>query len=694
MATLANAQNKKIQRADIEFAGQGYNQAANLYIAEVTKIKNIDEKARVLYNIAECYRNTKRYGMSLDYYDKAINAKYDKKTADVYLNYGIALQEMDRLEDAIVQYNKYKERGGNAALADMRVQTCMNAATAKKTSSKSRYVAENVEFLNSSEEDFGLAYASKKWDEYVFTSSRKESTGSGSNPTTGDEFKDVYFVKMDKKFKFQGGQQPVKVINTEGHEAAGSFDKDYKTLYFTRCGFDSKGRMGCDIYSSERMSIKKEEIKGEDKKTETTDVLTFAEAKLIDIINRESDDSSRVGQPCLSPDEQYLIFASNKPGGKGGRDLWYMTMDKKSKKWANLTNLASLNTAGDEYYPYMTEDGTLYFSSNGYPGLGGLDIFKAKKTGEMTFGDVTAMPAPINSASDDFAFILDKKPVLDNVLMEGIFACYFSSNRPGGKGKDDIWHAYERPLEFTMTGTAYNKKTGNTLSGCKVTIVGSDGSTYNVVTDANGSFFLDKTKVKVETKYTVDIQKENFIGTADKFSTKGAKESTNYQQDYFLIPVEIGKEYPMPTVLYPFNKTELLITDEVNSADSLNYLLNILTENPTFVVQLESHTDARGDVPSNDRLSQGRAETCVTYLTSKGIAADRLVAKGKGESEPRTIKEGDRLSAETFAEFPIGTLLDEVFISTIDENDSRERAHQLNRRTTFRILRTDYVPKK
>jgi len=245
-----------------------------------------------------------------------------------------------------------------------------------------------------------------------------------------------------------------------------------------------------------------------------------------------------------------------------------------------------------------------------------------------------------------------------------------------------------------MTGTAYNKKTGSMLSGCKVTIVGSDGATFNVVTDANGSFFLDKSKVRPETKYTVDIQKENFIGTADKFSTKGAKESTNYQQDYFLIPVEIGKEYPMPTVLYPFNKTELLINDEVNSADSLSYLLNILTENPTFVVQLESHTDARGDVASNDKLSQGRAETCVTYLTSKGIAADRLVAKGKGESEPRTIKDGDRLSAETFTEFPIGTLLDEAFINSIKDNDARERAHQLNRRTTFRILRTDYVPKK
>jgi peptidoglycan-associated lipoprotein len=676
-ASLVNAQNKKIQQADIEFAGQGYNQAANLYIAEVTQIKNIDEKARVLYNIAECYRNTKRYGMSLDYYDKAINAKYDKKTPDVYLNYGSALQEMDRIEDAIVQYNKYKERGGNAAMAEMRIQTCTNAASAKKTNVKSRYVVENVEFLNSTEEDFGLSYASKKWDEFVFTSSRKEAMGSEVSPINGDDFKDVFVAKLDKKFKFQGAPSLASDnVNTEGHEASGSFDKDYKTFYFTRCGFDKKGRMGCDIFTANKQGD------------------NFGAAEIINIINRESDDSSRVGQACLSPDEQYLLFASNMPGGKGGRDLWYMTFDKKAKKWSNLTNLASLNTAGDEYYPYLTEDGTMYFSSNGYPGLGGLDIFKAKKTGEMVFSDVTALPAPINSASDDFAFILDKKPVLDNVLTEGVFACYFSSNRPGGKGKDDIWHAYERPLEFTMTGTAYNKKTGSTLSGCKVTIVGSDGATFNVVTDANGSFFLDKSKVRPETKYTVDIQKENFIGTADKFSTKGAKESTNYQQDYFLIPVEIGKEYPMPTVLYPFNKTELLINDEVNSADSLSYLLNILTENPTFVVQLESHTDARGDVASNDKLSQGRAETCVIYLTSKGIAADRLVAKGKGETEPRTIKEGDRLSSVTFAEFPIGTLLDEAFINAIKDNESRERAHQLNRRTSFRILRTDYVPSK
>jgi len=682
LATLANAQNKKIQQADIEFAGQGYNNAAKLYIGEVTKIKNIDEKARVLYNIAECYRNTKRYGMSLDYYDKAINAKYDKKTADVYLNYGIALQEMGRLEDAVVQYNKYKERKGNAAMADMRIQTCTNAAAGKKASTKSRYVIRNVEELNGSEDDFGLTYASKKYDEFVFTSSRKESQGSKLSPINGDEFKDVFVVKLDKKFKFQGAPIPASLtLNTEGHEAAGSFDKDCKTLYFTRCGFDSKGRMGCDIFTSDKQ--------GEN----------FAAAKLINIINRDTDDSTRVGQPCISYDEQVLIFASNMPGGKGGRDLWYMTLDKK-KGWTNLTNLSSVNTPGDEYYPYLTEDGTLYFASNGYPGLGGLDIFKAKKTGEMNYGDVTAMPAPINSSADDFAFIIDKKPVTkEGVLLEGVFACYISSNRlyedkEKSKGKDDIWHIYERPLEFTMTGTAYDKKTGNTLSGCKVTIVGTDGSTYNLVTDATGSFFLDKTKVKVETKYTVDIQKENYIGTADKFSTKGAKESTNYQQDYFLIPVEIGKEYPMPTVLYPFTKSELLINDEVNSADSLSYLLNILTENPTFVVQLESHTDARGDTPSNDKLSQARAETCVKYLTSKGIAADRLVAKGKGESEPRTIKEGDRLTGETFKEFPMGTVLDEAYINALTDNDARERAHQLNRRTTFRILRTDYVPKK
>jgi peptidoglycan-associated lipoprotein len=203
--------------------------------------------------------------------------------------------------------------------------------------------------------------------------------------------------------------------------------------------------------------------------------------------------------------------------------------------------------------------------------------------------------------------------------------------------------------------------------------------------------------VKGETKYSVDITKQNFLGTKDRFSTVGAKVSTNFTQDYFLTPIEKDKEYPMPTVLYELAKWNLLINANgpvpVNSADSLNYLLNILQENPTYIVQLESHTDSRDTNEANKILSQKRSQTCVDYLISKGIEAGRLVAKGMGEEVPREIKAGDRISPELFEEFTIGTTLTEEYINSLTTNEAKERAHQLNRRTTFRIIGFDYVPK-
>lgn len=678
---IAFGQNKKIEKADLEFAAGGYYQAAELYKGELPKIKNIEEKGRVLFQIAECYRISTNYGMALDFYDKAIQSQYDKKNAEVYFNFGKCLQEMDRLEDAIVQYKKYKERGGNGSKAEAQIKICEEVGKMKKDLPKRRLQAENMETWNSDAMDYGLTYSSKKFDEFILSSSRKGSTtGAGNDPHYGEAFQDLYTVKLDKKFK--GNQAPMPVnasVNTGVHEGAAAFDRDFKNLIFTRCGFDKKDRMGCDLYTAVRQGD------------------NYAAPTLIEVIDRNSDDSSRVGQPCMTPDEQFLLFASNMPGGKGGRDIWYMKWDKKLKKWVELKNLESVNTAGDDYYPFVDDDGTLYFSSNGLPGLGGLDIYKAASTGEMTFGKSEHLEAPINSASDDFAFIIDKKPIIDGELMEGIFGCYFTSNRPGGKGKDDIWRVYELPLVFEMTGTAYNKKTGEKLEGCTVVVVGSDGSTYNMTTDKNGQFSLDRTKVKGETKYSVDVTKQNFLGTKDRFSTVGAKVSTNFTQDYFLTPIEKDKEYPMPTVLYELAKWNLLINANgpvpVNSADSLNYLLNILQENPTYIVQLESHTDSRDTNEANKILSQKRSQTCVDYLISKGIEAGRLVAKGMGEEVPREIKAGDRISPELFEEFPIGTKLTEEFINSLTTNEAKERAHQLNRRTTFRIIGFDYVPK-
>ena len=660
-AGFANAQNINTAKADEEFNNGGYLEAARLYKSAASNEKDLEQKARIFFNLGECYRLATQYAASIEWYDKAITAQYYNTDPEVYFNLGQAYQEMEKWDDAATQYNKYSAKGGDKAKADARIKACKEAANVK--TAKTRILVENMAELNSPAFDYSLNYSSKKFDEMIFSSSRQSAVGSGIDPRSGEDFMDLFFSERDKKGKWSVPQPLPNTVNTQSNEGAAAFTKDYNVIYFTFCEITADERKACDIVSAKRQGN------------------GYAAPVSLGLVNRESMDTVMVGHPAFSNDEKYLVFASDMPGGKGGKDLWYSTFDKKSDKWSTPTNLGAINTTGDEMFPYLADDGTLYFSSNGHPGLGGLDIFKADKTGDLSFGTVSHIDYPINSSSDDFGFIFEK-----GGAPEVKYSGFFTSNRPGGKGKDDIYRFMEPPMEFSLTGVAYDQDTGTPLANANVVVKGSDGSDYALTTDGNGGFSLDKTKIKAEVTYSVDVQKEKYIGTGDRFNTIKLKESTNFTREYFLKPVIINIEYKMPLVLYPYNETILLINDTVNSADSLNYLYDLMVKNPKFVIQLEAHTDARGADDYNQKLSQGRAETCVSYLVSKGIDANRLKPAGKGEKEPRKL---------TAAEGPIpaGTVLTEAYINKLPA-DQQELAHQLNRRTIFRITATDYVPKK
>lgn len=246
----------------------------------------------------------------------------------------------------------------------------------------------------------------------------------------------------------------------------------------------------------------------------------------------------------------------------------------------------------------------------------------------------------------------------------------FTSSRPGGKGKDDLYSFRLPEMEFCYQGDVFDSYTGNPL-GATVTINGSNGDSFTVTADGDGTFALCDKEIKNNTTYDVEVKYEGYIVTGDRFSTVGLSNSTTMTREFPMKEVVLDVEYDMPLVLYPFNESELLINNEVNSADSLNYLLSIMERNETFVVQLESHTDSRGNASYNKELSQKRAQTCVDYLIGRGIARDRLVAVGHGK---------ERL------------LISDAEIGKMRTEEEKERAHQANRRTVFRILRFDYEP--
>ncbi|MFN0030745.1 MAG: OmpA family protein [Flavobacteriales bacterium] len=659
--SIATTAQKAVDKANTAFENLAYTEAAKLYkIAEPT-VKDLDQKARILFQIGECERLSSKYSQAMDWYDKAIIAQYNNTNSEVHYNYGLCLENLERWDDAIAQYNKYTAKGGNKEKANARIAACKDVA--EKKMGKQKFIVENMAELNTPFFDFCLRYSAKKGEQMMFTSSRQAAQGNAVAPITGESCEDIFFVDVDKKKKMSSPQPVAGQVNTGKNEGGVCFSKDYSEMYFLMANCDPNLPGPCDIYRSKKASS------------------GWEEAKSINLIDRNADDTSSVGHPYLTPDNKYMLFVSDMPGGKGGADLWYATFDKKSDTWTKPTNMGAINTKGNEYFPYISEkDGSLYFSSDGHTGgLGGLDIYRAEKTGDISFSSPSALPYPINSTSNDYAIVL-----MEDDSDNG-FAGYFTSNRPGGKGMDDLYKFTEPPLEFTFKGTAYNKETGSTLPGANVLISGSDGSSYKLTADGNGGFSLDKSQIKLETTYTVDVQKDKYLGAGNNFSTVGKKASANFENEFFLIPIIERVEYTMPLVLYVYDQTTLIIDDAVNSQDSLNYLLDLLQKNPKIAIQLEAHTDARGEGPYNQKLSDGRAKTCVDYLISKGIDPGRLKPVGKGENEPRTL-------ASAAGNIPKGTTLTEKYIMALPEAE-QEAAHTLNRRTIFRIIDTNYVPK-
>jgi peptidoglycan-associated lipoprotein len=655
----AYAQKNYIRDADKAFDSQQYFTAAELYKKGMAKIKNKEETARITFQIAECYRKMNDWKQAESWYGKAIKKKCNNEKA--YLWYAEAKKINMKYDEAITAFNDYKTRVPSDPAGENGVKS--SELSQKWKDSPTRYVVENMAQINSKDYDFSPTYSDKKHTSLIFTSKREGQTGNKIDPISGTMYSDLFETKVDKNGKWSSPSTVQGDVNSAlGNEGASCVNKKADKIYFTKCDQQKKQLITCKIFLSAK--------KGN----------SWAAPEMVDFgLDAAILDSFNFRHPTISADEQVMVFSSDMTGNMGGHhsDLWMSTFDKKAKKWGKPTNLGgTINTNNREGFPYISETNDLYYSSDGLLGMGGLDIFKATITDAKNWkwGTPENLRYPMNSPGDDFGICFDGKKERG----------YLTSNREGTKGADDIWSFYLPPLVFHLNGTVTDCKYGPTVSvqECTVRLVGSDGSAVEAKSDKDGKYKFD---LLPEVSYVVTVfsdgkahstKAEGYLNLPDKdkgkLTTVGEMTSKDFTLDFCLVPVE--SEIRFPAVLYDLNKSNL----RPESQDSLNFLYQTLMDNPTAIIEISSHTDARASNAYNQKLSQARAQACVDYLVKvKGIPAERMVAKGYGEERPLRMTDG--------------TVLTEKYINAKKTKQEQEALHQLNRRTVFTVLSWNYV---
>ncbi len=642
----APAQNRRAERAYASFKAGEYYDAIDLFKNAYSKTNKSDKASRtdLVYMIAECYRLTNDPKNSETWYKLAVRSTFSKPEAQFRL--AESLKKNGKYQLAIDELKKYKQIAPSDARADQEIRACELALDWLRN--PEAYKVDEIKDLNSRKSDFSPAYARNDFEEIYFTSARDEATGNKTHGATGQSFTDIFESRIDKKSKWST-PVPVEGINSEFEEGTPCFASDYKELYFTRCDAGKREKKGCVIMFSTRKGDK------------------WSPPKNLGIL----PDSMVVAHPAVTNDGLTLYFVSNMAGGLGGKDIWIITRANEGDGWSKPRNAGpDINTPGNEVFPYIRDDGTLYFSSDGQIGMGGLDIFKAIPQPDGSWL-VQNMKPPVNSFADDFGI----------AFQDGSEKGIFSSTRKG-KGDDDLYSFELPPLRFSVTGLVKDEKTGTAINASTVQLIASDGSNLQAETGQSGDF---KFTLKPEVDYIFLASKKGFLNGKEKETTKGQEKSRDFMVTILLTAID--KPIELPNIFYDFGKWDL----RPESMVSLDKLVETLNDNPNVTIELMSHTDSRDTEEYNLELSQKRAQTVVQYLISKGIDPERLLAKGYGESSPKVV------NADIAAQSPflkLGATLSDQYINSLANDEQKEIAHQINRRTEFKVLRTDYEPPK
>jgi peptidoglycan-associated lipoprotein len=617
-----------------------YYEAAQIYrkVYGKTSPKKTYLRGSIAFHMGECYRESNTTSRALNGYTNAIRYKYTDSTA--ILHSAQMLHKSGRYAEAAKQYKAFLTISPKNTLARNGLIGCDSALVWKNRST--RYVVKKMDKMNSREGEFAPVLAGEAYDQLYFSSARKDALGDEKNPITGVKNNDFFLVRQDEKKQWVKPEKIESEINTEFDEGAGSISPDGSQMYYTYCSEDPEAPRTAEIRVSSRSGAQ------------------WGAGQKVEI---SKDTTQMAAHPAVGADG-YLYFVSDRMGGYGGKDIWRIPLEQIGSTLPE--NLGpEINTPGNEMYPYLREDSVLYFSSDGRPGMGGLDIFKAKQSKSGRW-KVENMQAPVNSMADDFGITFAGRK--ENG--------FFSSNRNDGRGADHIY-SFSLPEVYVYVEGWVVDKDEELIDDATVRIVGKDGTNQRFVVRKDGTYYME---VVPGMDYVMMGSAKGYLNQKQTLSVPDDKKNETYYVDFYL--PSISKPVVVENIFYDFDKATL----RPESKEALDEIITMLDDNPNVTIELSAHTDRKGSETYNQNLSQRRAQSVVNYLIANGVAADRLQAMGYGKSQPKTVTKS---VAEVFEFLPEGQVLDETFVDALSPEE-REFADQINRRTEFRVLSTQY----
>lgn len=642
-AVAAGCRTPKLSEADAQFQRGEYYDASVTYKKVYNKLRKKEERPQrgeVAFKMGRCYKLLNMSARASAAFQNALRYEYPDSTTHFML--AQALHADGKYATALRSYDKYLEFCPDDSLAINCAEGCRTAQEIRARGS--RYVVKQAKLFNSRRADFCPMYLGADCDQIYYTSTTEKATGDKKSEITGMKNADVFFSKKNEKGEWERPEPVEGELNTEFDEGIVAFSPDAQTMYLTKARRELNAPTSVEIYTSTR-----------------SDAKWSAPVKF----EITADTLSTFGHPAVSPDGEYLYFVSDMPGGYGGKDIWRISLKERQGSLVNLG--PDINTEGNDDFPYVRSDGSLYFSSDGHPGMGGLDIFRAKAVGDPADlrWEVENMGFPINSAGDDFGITFGKGE-------DG----FFSSNRGDARGYDHIYSFEYDPVRITIEGLVMDKDE-EPVKNAIIRIVGNDGSNQKEVARNDGSFSF---ALQRGVKYVMLAGAKGYLNQKQEFASDSTMEDANYWVE-FILP-SISKPSVVENIFYDYDKADL----RPESKTALNELIAVLHDNPNVTIEMASHTDRWGSDAYNINLSERRAKSVVDYLVENGISRDRLQPHGYGKSRPKTVT---KRIARLYPQFKEGDILTEEFIKTLSEED-QQAADQINRRTEFSVLSLTY----